>query len=144
VELQSKTMFPVPKGQKYPGFLKAAKHWQAHSDSVPVLVPMHAHGCLLTMSLDGYHRVWNLDKQVCPGAQFHGVDAWCACCVEVLGGYAATHFAALSIARQSVIFFFLCHHPPRNVRSSLLPLIPLSLFFCPAPHSAWESSRYPI
>lgn len=63
VELKSRTMFPLPRGQKYPGYLKSVKQWQAHSDSIPLLVPMHAHGCLLTMSLDGYHRVWNLDKQ---------------------------------------------------------------------------------
>ena len=56
-------MFPIPKGQKFPGYVRSAKYWQAHSDSIPILVPMHAHGCLLTMSLDGYHRVWNLDKQ---------------------------------------------------------------------------------
>jgi hypothetical protein len=130
VELQSKTMFPIPKGQKYPGFLKAAKHWQAHSDSVPVLVPMHAHGCLLTMSLDGYHRVWNLDKQVGLGAQFHSVNAWCACCVVVLGSYAATNFAALSHVRRCVLSLlsFLCRTqcllliPPLN--SSLLISLP--------------------
>lgn len=26
------------------------------------IVPMHEHGCILTVSLDGFHRVWNIDK----------------------------------------------------------------------------------
>lgn len=40
--------------------------FDAHLDSACVLVPMHEHGCFLTASHDGYHRVWNLDK-ICLG-----------------------------------------------------------------------------
>ena len=37
-------------------------HFPAHLDSATVLVPMHEHGCFVTASHDGFHRVWNLDK----------------------------------------------------------------------------------
>jgi len=56
-------MFPLVRGKKVPTFLKSSKSWLAHFDAIPIVVPMHAHGCLLTASHDGYHRVWNLDKQ---------------------------------------------------------------------------------
>jgi WD40 repeat protein len=63
MESNNKDMFPIPRGQKFPSYLRSVRHWMAHSDAIPFLVPMHVHGCLLTLSLDGYHRVWNLDKQ---------------------------------------------------------------------------------
>lgn len=63
VEMQFSTMFPLPKNQKFPGYIRASKSWTAHVDSIPCIVPMNAHGCILTVSLDGFHRVWNLDKQ---------------------------------------------------------------------------------
>lgn len=63
IELQAKDMFPLPKGLKRPVYIKSCKHWLAHNDLIPCVVPMHAHGCILTVSLDGYHRVWNLDQQ---------------------------------------------------------------------------------
>ena len=50
-------------------FLKKTKpvmSWLAHKDTISVSVPMHEHSCLVTISHDGFHRVWNLDK-VCLG-----------------------------------------------------------------------------
>jgi hypothetical protein len=48
---------PVGEG----GERQTLRHFQAHSDSICVMVPMQAHSCFFTGSLDGYQRVWNLD-----------------------------------------------------------------------------------
>ena len=37
------------------------REWLAHNDSVTSLVELQEHGCFLTVSLDGFHRVWNID-----------------------------------------------------------------------------------
>jgi len=42
--------------------VRCCLQFPAHLDSACVLVPMHEHGCFMTASHDGYHRVWNLDK----------------------------------------------------------------------------------
>jgi Ca2+-binding EF-hand superfamily protein len=39
------------------------RHWKAHNDVIPCIVPLHEHGCVITNSLDGYHRIWNLDGE---------------------------------------------------------------------------------
>ena len=44
----------------------ANRDWKAHSDGITNIVSLDEHGCLLTLSLDGYHRLWNIDK-VCIG-----------------------------------------------------------------------------
>jgi hypothetical protein len=36
-------------------------YWNAHSDIISGVVPLHEHGCLITVSLDGYQRLWNLE-----------------------------------------------------------------------------------
>jgi WD40 repeat protein len=54
-----------PDFDKHPKILenvRTAVQFPAHLDSTCVLVPMHEHGCFVTASHDGYHRVWNLDK----------------------------------------------------------------------------------
>jgi hypothetical protein len=28
-----------------------------HLDSIPIVLPLHEHGCIVTVSLDGYHKV---------------------------------------------------------------------------------------
>jgi WD40 repeat protein len=38
------------------------REWIGHNDSINLLVPLHDHGCIVTVSLDGFHRVWNIDK----------------------------------------------------------------------------------
>ncbi|MCL4419262.1 hypothetical protein M1146_04125, partial [Patescibacteria group bacterium] len=43
--------------------LNSAKIWSAHTDLIPSVVPLHAHGCFISVSHDGYHRVWNLDME---------------------------------------------------------------------------------
>jgi hypothetical protein len=35
----------------------------AHSDSIVLMEPLHKHACIITASLDGYKRVWNLDQE---------------------------------------------------------------------------------
>lgn len=40
---------------------KSIRCWRGHGDDIPVLVPLREHGCVITVSLDGFHRVWNLD-----------------------------------------------------------------------------------
>lgn len=37
------------------------KNWRAHMDIIQDIVPLHEHGCFVTISLDGYNRIWNLD-----------------------------------------------------------------------------------
>lgn len=44
--------------------LQARIIFQAHSDAIPSVVSMAAHGCFVTLSLDGYHRVWNLEGEL--------------------------------------------------------------------------------
>ena len=46
--------------------LIANRDWKAHSDGITNIVSLDEHGCLLTLSLDVYHRLWNIDK-VCIG-----------------------------------------------------------------------------
>lgn len=41
--------------------LLSYKNWRAHSDVISSIVPLDEHGCIVTVSLDGYHRVWNMD-----------------------------------------------------------------------------------
>jgi hypothetical protein len=48
------------------GLLKksiADRCWGAHLDTIISLVPLHEHGCVLTVSLDGFHRIWNMHEQ---------------------------------------------------------------------------------
>lgn len=40
--------------------------WRAHRDVISTFVSMADHGCIITVSLDGYHRIWNMDS-VCLG-----------------------------------------------------------------------------
>jgi hypothetical protein len=37
--------------------------WNAHLDNIPIMVSLQSHGCFVTVSHDGYHRVWNLDAE---------------------------------------------------------------------------------
>jgi hypothetical protein len=37
------------------------KRWHAHMDDVTFVLPLHSDGAVLTVSLDGFHRMWNLD-----------------------------------------------------------------------------------
>ena len=46
--------------------MKCCRSFPGHLDSIGVLVPMSEHGCFITASHDGFHRVWNLDN-VCLG-----------------------------------------------------------------------------
>lgn len=43
--------------------LQAHSTWKGHHDIITSIVPMHEHGCLVTISLDGYHRIWNMDRE---------------------------------------------------------------------------------
>ena len=63
VEFSSDEICPVPKGQKFPIYLKSTKSYIAHIDTIPEIICLPAHGCYVTVSHDGYHRVWNLDMQ---------------------------------------------------------------------------------
>ena len=36
--------------------LQPNRCWHAHSDAVTTLVPLGEHGCVMTLSLDGFHR----------------------------------------------------------------------------------------
>jgi WD40 repeat protein len=40
------------------------KSWRAHRDIVQDIVPLHEHGCFVTISLDGFNRIWNLDSEL--------------------------------------------------------------------------------
>jgi len=60
VEVDSHRMFEQPPAGEG-GTRQTLRHFQAHSDSICVMVPMQAHSCFFTGSLDGYQRVWNLD-----------------------------------------------------------------------------------
>lgn len=50
--------------------IPADKAWAAHSDTIPAIVALASHGCFVTVSHDGYHRVWNLDAE-CLGTCAH-------------------------------------------------------------------------
>jgi len=63
VEFSSDEICPIPKGQKFPIYLKSTKSYIAHIDTIPEIICLPAHGCYVTVSHDGYHRVWNLDMQ---------------------------------------------------------------------------------
>eukprot|EP01038_Epipyxis_sp_PR26KG_P009407 gene9407-12668_t len=69
VELTSSQMFAFPFGEKAPTKIMCKAVWVGHHDSIPCLVPMNAHSCFVTVSHDGYHRVWNLDQE-CLGELF--------------------------------------------------------------------------
>lgn len=79
VEQTSKEMFPlafVPQQatammknkkltqQSMNAVIGNIKSWFAHEDMIPAAVPLHAHGCFVTVSHDGFHRVWNLDNEL--------------------------------------------------------------------------------
>ena len=49
-------------GQSFLVKSKPILFWLAHKDTISVAVPMHEHSCMVTISHDGFHRVWNLDK----------------------------------------------------------------------------------
>lgn len=36
--------------------------WRCHYDTISAVLPMHDHGCFMTISYDGYQRIWNIDK----------------------------------------------------------------------------------
>lgn len=36
--------------------------WRSHYDTISAVLPMHDHGCFMTISYDGYQRIWNIDK----------------------------------------------------------------------------------
>jgi WD40 repeat protein len=73
VELSSKEFFPIafaPSAglknkkltqQSINAVIGNVKAWVAHDDMVPAAIPLHAHGCFVTVSHDGFHRIWNLD-----------------------------------------------------------------------------------
>jgi WD40 repeat protein/Ca2+-binding EF-hand superfamily protein len=76
VELTGKEMFPIafappPPGTKSKKMTQSSinaiignvKAWVAHDDMIPGAVPLNAHGCFVTVSHDGFHRVWNLDTE---------------------------------------------------------------------------------
>ena len=60
VEMDSSRIFEKPPAGSG-GIKQSMCSFQAHSDSVAVIVPMHAHSCFCTAALDGFQRVWNLD-----------------------------------------------------------------------------------
>jgi WD40 repeat protein len=37
--------------------------WKAHQDFIAGIWPLHIEGCIITLSHDGYQRVWNMDKE---------------------------------------------------------------------------------
>ena len=37
--------------------------WVVHSDAVNDVAPLDEHGCVITVSIDGFHRIWNLDSE---------------------------------------------------------------------------------
>lgn len=41
--------------------MSSINSWVVHNDAVIDMVALHDHGCYLTVSIDGFHRVWNLD-----------------------------------------------------------------------------------
>ena len=43
--------------------LSPARHWTGHHDIVSFMIPLDTHSCFVTISHDGYHRVWNLDAE---------------------------------------------------------------------------------
>jgi hypothetical protein len=43
--------------------LPRTRGWTGHLDSIPILLPLHEHGCVVTVSLDGYHKIWNIEKE---------------------------------------------------------------------------------
>jgi WD40 repeat protein/Ca2+-binding EF-hand superfamily protein len=49
--------------QKACKVLPASIVWQAHTDLIQSLVPLKEHNCFITMSLDGYIRIWNLQEE---------------------------------------------------------------------------------
>jgi hypothetical protein len=42
--------------------LSSLNSWVCHNDTVVDLIALHDHGCCVTVSIDGFHRVWNLDS----------------------------------------------------------------------------------
>lgn len=63
IELTSTEMFVLAQGEKDAEVVMSRRIWNAHSDIIPFAVPLHSHGCLVTVSHDGYHRMWNLDAE---------------------------------------------------------------------------------
>jgi WD40 repeat protein len=76
IELSSKEMFPLAFVQQQAvGKTKKAtqqsmnciignvKAWNGHDDMIPTAIALNAHGCFVTVSHDGFHRVWNLDME---------------------------------------------------------------------------------
>ena len=43
--------------------LQAALWWYAHTDGILSLIPAVEHNCFVSMSLDGYIRLWNLQEE---------------------------------------------------------------------------------
>jgi hypothetical protein len=41
--------------------VRARYIFEAHSDAITSVYPLHLHGCFVTLSLDGYQRLWNLE-----------------------------------------------------------------------------------
>jgi WD40 repeat protein len=58
----SAVVFGPPIGNRGIVEQSSRREWLGHNDSISLLVPLHEHGCLVTVSLDGFHRIWNLDK----------------------------------------------------------------------------------
>ena len=58
-EFSSKSLV-VPKD----GVIKIVtrNQWRSHYDIISAVLPMDDHGCFMTISYDGYQRIWNIDK----------------------------------------------------------------------------------
>ena len=46
--------FFVPK-------ISSFKVWRGHADTIIDMIPLDEHGCLVSSSMDGYQRIWNVD-----------------------------------------------------------------------------------
>jgi hypothetical protein len=44
-------------------YLAPNRSWRAHTDAVTNIVSLGEHGCVMTLSMDGFHRVWSIDME---------------------------------------------------------------------------------
>lgn len=54
LELEARHMFVACNGDKRTPQMSTTKNFNAHNDSIPILVPMNGNSCFTTVSHDGY------------------------------------------------------------------------------------------